>query len=284
MIEHSFNTFLAQKYGIDVAIFIKNMVLWTATNASKEHNFHQDRYWSWGTPESFQKYFSYWKPRTVKAVLKKCFDEGLILKGNFNKHKYDRTNWYALSDKALSELNLDKNCLQPAPALIRQNLSDDSDKSCPMVQTKSVQPIPDTKTDTKTDIYTPYNPPTKKQEKEPEILKLDDLKKDNPHSLPEQALKDWTINRKKKKAPITPTVWKKVNKTLGNIYQRLGIKPEDAFEEMVASNWQSIKIEYFENKRPKRMTLEDVINPMGKSSEPAMYDLVHSSGHTYDQE
>lgn len=40
----------------------------------------------------------------IYRVLKSIEEKGVILKGNYNETKYDRTTWYSFSDKILKEL------------------------------------------------------------------------------------------------------------------------------------------------------------------------------------
>ena len=153
MSNHSFNPIIAKTYGIIEAILIDSFIFWTRTNFAKDSNFHNGRYWVFGTPEYFAKYYPYLTERQIKYALKKLVDSDTLLKNNFNKKGYDKTNWYSLSDKILTELNLDKTCLNPAPGLIGQNCPIDRTKLSDG-QDKIVQPIPDTKPDTKPDnIY-----------------------------------------------------------------------------------------------------------------------------------
>lgn len=151
MSNHSFNPLIAKKYGIIESVIINTFIFWIQTNAAKETNYFEDRYWCFGTPQYFTKFFSYLTARQIKYALHNLIKAGVLLKGNFNKKAYDKTNWYSLSDSILFELNLDKTCLQAAPALIGQN--------CPMDWTnlsngsdKFVQPIPDNKPVNKQDI------------------------------------------------------------------------------------------------------------------------------------
>jgi hypothetical protein len=150
MSDHSFNPFMAKKYGVNASILINNAIFWTRTNAANESNYHDGRYWFYGTPEYFSNFFIYLSPRQIQYALNKLITKGVLIKGNYNKKGYDQTNWYSLSDQVLLELNLDKTCLKPSAGLIEQN--------CPMDKTKLsdglnkiVRPIPDTKPDTKPD-------------------------------------------------------------------------------------------------------------------------------------
>ena len=171
MSDHSFNPFIAKKYGVIEAILVNTLVFWTRTNIAKEkedeRNFHQERYWCFGTPVYFTKFFMYLTSSQIKYALLNLRKKGALLKGNFNKKGYDKTNWYSLSDQLLLELNLNKECQHPATALIGQfcpmeehnKLENDSKTSETRASThrtnlddasdKFSQPIPDTKPVTK---------------------------------------------------------------------------------------------------------------------------------------
>lgn len=114
MSNHTFNPFIAKKYGVIEAVLINTLVFWTSTNAAKESNYHNERYWCYGTSEYFAKFFMYLTARQIKYALANLVKSGALLRNKFNKKKYDQTNWYALSDCVLAELNLDRTCLQPA--------------------------------------------------------------------------------------------------------------------------------------------------------------------------
>lgn len=69
----------------------------------------------------------------------------------------------------------------------------------------------------------------------------------NQFALSEELISDWVANRKKKRLPVTKTSWNQVIKKLNEL-KEMGINPLDAFETMVASGWQSLKVEYFVSK------------------------------------
>jgi len=60
-------------------------------------------------------------------------------------------------------------------------------------------------------------------------------------------LVDWLDVRKNKKNKVTPTAWKRLNRTLSLIEKEVGISPKVAFETMVANGWQSLEVKYFVN-------------------------------------
>lgn len=92
---------------------------------------------------------------------------------------------------------------------------------------------------------------------------LEEILNDNPFELPQETIEDWLTNRKKKKLPITRTAWNKTNKELAKC-QKENIDPIEAFETLVASGWQCLKVEYLLNikktdTKPKRLTIEEIM-------------------------
>lgn len=87
---------------MDVATFLNNIAFWTVKNIKAHRNFHEGRYWTFNSCEEFARIFGYWNRRKVNRVILKAVDYNLLLKGNFNKHKYDRTSWYSLTDLAIT--------------------------------------------------------------------------------------------------------------------------------------------------------------------------------------
>lgn len=92
-------------FDIEIAVFLENLVSWVRYNASKdkiEHrNFHEGRYWSYDTYKELSKRFPGWSDQVIRRIIKRAIDADLVIIGHFNKKKYDNTNWYSLSDKAL---------------------------------------------------------------------------------------------------------------------------------------------------------------------------------------
>lgn len=103
--EHQFCVELASAYGIEEAIIIHNLYFWIKKNVANESNFHDGRYWTYNSSKAFSVLFPYMTESKIYRVLKSLEEKGLIIKGNYNDTKYDRTTWYSLSDKAISELN-----------------------------------------------------------------------------------------------------------------------------------------------------------------------------------
>lgn len=102
-----FNEVLAVEFrDVEVAILIENIAHWIRVNASKENpayrNFHEGRFWTFNSLPELCKLFPVWSPRTIRTVIDRAIKAGLLIKGNFNKKKFDKTSWYTLTDKGLS--------------------------------------------------------------------------------------------------------------------------------------------------------------------------------------
>jgi hypothetical protein len=87
---------------VDVPVFIENLAYWIRKNAANEKHFHEGRYWSYNSYPAFSKLYPFWSEQTIRRIIKRATAAGLLLIGNFNKKKYDNTNWYTLTDKALA--------------------------------------------------------------------------------------------------------------------------------------------------------------------------------------
>lgn len=99
MVEHSFNIGIAQKYCIPAAILYRHFQFWIAKNLANRVNFHDGRTWSYNTLRALTDQFPYLSVWDIRGALKLLVERGILLKGNFNKHSYDRTIWYAFKDE-----------------------------------------------------------------------------------------------------------------------------------------------------------------------------------------
>lgn len=308
--EHAFNTNIAAQYDVNIAVLLHNFKFWTLNNLANKRNIHEGLCWTYDTVQAFCEIFHYWTRHQIEHLLKKAEGHGLIVSGNLNQHKYDRTKWYALTPAAYKfyeELQTDTfigrlySSISPdgemhkSLSLLISEKSEMVFEDFRNVFLKFPKPIPDTIPDKEKDIsasgespnigYTefdgeqleneksdyetnqaksekndtqviePERNPVKsdyceKQSKNQTVGKLSIphelkiLQEENIFSIPEQAILDWIANRKKKRVPITPTAWKKINKELARCKEH-GIDPVEAFETFVANGWQSFKLEWF---------------------------------------
>lgn len=132
--EHSFDIEIAQVYGIEAAIILKHLHFWIQKNEANDDNYFEGKYWTYNSIKAFADLFPYMTEKKIRSTLIKMEDQELIVTGNFNKSQYDRTKWYALTDKAYSIL-LKRNFHLPK----KENGSSEDGK-----------PIPDNKPDNNT--------------------------------------------------------------------------------------------------------------------------------------
>lgn len=137
---YTFDTELAAKYGVNEAIMLNNFIYWIAKNEANGKHFHDGRYWTYNSVAAFEKLFPFWTNKQVRNVLASLERQGVLLKGNYNEQKYDRTCWYAFTDSFVKSIS--------------QNGKIDLPKTANGISEKG-EPIPDNKTQ----IENPNNKP-----------------------------------------------------------------------------------------------------------------------------
>lgn len=138
---HSFDIAVASEYSIEEAILIHHFQHWIRINRTLKRNQHEGRTWMYQTQEEIAANFPYFRNRqTVMRIIQKLVDKGVLMEENFNKAKYDRTKWYAFVNEGKFLPFIDN-------VHFRTMESSESNNG----KFESERPIPDTKTDTKTD-------------------------------------------------------------------------------------------------------------------------------------
>lgn len=103
--EHQFNVDVAIKYGVDKAILIHNIAWWINKNIANNNNFHDGKYWTYNSSEAFSKLFPYMNNRKIERLLRELEkDDNVLISGNYNKSKLDRTKWYSITDKFILQI------------------------------------------------------------------------------------------------------------------------------------------------------------------------------------
>lgn len=123
---HYFDIHIAEKYGVKCAVILQNLWHWIKKNQANDINYYDGNYWTYNSKKAFAELFPYMTERQIGYALQKLIDNGLIITGNYNKVAYDRTLWYAITEKGKSIL---QNCQTEKTTLLNQS-------------DNSVQPIP----------------------------------------------------------------------------------------------------------------------------------------------
>lgn len=102
--QHHFDIELAKRFGILEAVLLDNIQFWIKKNEANKQNYFDGSYWTYNSIHAFSELFPYASDKQIRTSLKKLVDEGLLKTGNYNKSAYDRTLWYALTEKGKSIL------------------------------------------------------------------------------------------------------------------------------------------------------------------------------------
>lgn len=145
-----FSEQVACETGVDGAIMLENFKFWIDKNIANEKHFYDGNYWTYNSLDAFTKLFPFWSKRQIERIIKNLEKDGFLIKGNYNKMAFDRTSWYALTEKAWKLVSPNSyNDITDWGNLMSPN----GEISCH----ETVSPIPDIYTDIKTNIYNIYS-------------------------------------------------------------------------------------------------------------------------------
>lgn len=96
---HMFDVEIATEYGICEAIILNNLYFWCERSRANGKHYYDGHYWTYNSNKAMQELFPYMTERKIGTALQKLVDEGIILKGHYSANKYDRTLWYAFTEK-----------------------------------------------------------------------------------------------------------------------------------------------------------------------------------------
>jgi hypothetical protein len=98
---HSFDTGVARVCGLEAAVIYNHICHWIKFNKVKKEGFHDGRYWMYQSHEQISEYLEYLSVRQVKHAMGLLLQHGFLIKGNYNKDVFNKTNWYALPDEKI---------------------------------------------------------------------------------------------------------------------------------------------------------------------------------------
>lgn len=103
--KHLFDVDVAAEHGVNAAILLESIAYWVTQNEANQTNYFDGRYWTYNSRRAYAEMFPYMSKRQVDTAFEKLINAGLIVTGNYNKLAYDRTLWYALTQKGKSILH-----------------------------------------------------------------------------------------------------------------------------------------------------------------------------------
>ncbi len=90
-------------FDLEVEFFLRHIVGWISYNAKKDNpdhrNFQEGQYWSYNSYPEYAKLLPGFSIKQMRTITGRAIKYGLLKVGNFNKKKYDNTNWYTLTVK-----------------------------------------------------------------------------------------------------------------------------------------------------------------------------------------
>ena len=92
---HLFEVEIAERYGVNAAIFLEHLRFWIHKNTSNksEEHFREGRWWTWNSTSALTKIFPYWTPRQIRTIIEKLEASGVIVTEKLGGN--DRSTWYA---------------------------------------------------------------------------------------------------------------------------------------------------------------------------------------------
>lgn len=91
---------LAVEVGLNEAIVLQQIHYWL----SKSKHEHDGRTWIYNSINEWCKQFPFWSEKTIRRTLSSLEKQGILLKGNYNKLKIDRTLWYSIDYEVLHSI------------------------------------------------------------------------------------------------------------------------------------------------------------------------------------
>jgi len=123
------NAALASEIGLNESIVLLQIEFLISISKHERDG----RMWTYQSTRDLQEnYFSWWSTATINRAIVNLEERGLIIIGNYNRHKYDRTRWFALNAEGINAL-----------------------KSVRLIEIEPVGPICDGEADTPTHDETP---------------------------------------------------------------------------------------------------------------------------------
>ena len=100
--KHFFDVDVAKEVGVNAAIVYENIAFWVKHNAKQGKNLREGVHWMYATQKELSEQFDYLSIKQTRTALEKLEEHGFIKTGSFNRHGYDRTTWYTITEKAES--------------------------------------------------------------------------------------------------------------------------------------------------------------------------------------
>jgi DnaD/phage-associated family protein len=92
---------LAASVGLNESIILQQLHYWL----ERSNHVYEGHKWVYNTYEEWQEQFPFWSVSTIRRIISKLEEKGLIIVGNFNKSKIDKTKWYRIDYEKMNALS-----------------------------------------------------------------------------------------------------------------------------------------------------------------------------------
>lgn len=103
--------------GSDEAIILQQVHYWTQKNMNIKDGYS----WVYNSMKEWHKQFYWISESSVKRIFTKLEKKGVLITGNYNKAKFDKTKWYRIDYGALDEMEQRLGQLDPTNGSKRPN-------------------------------------------------------------------------------------------------------------------------------------------------------------------
>lgn len=99
---HSYNVEIALAVGgAPEAVVLKEIAYWCKKNEEIGKNKHDGRFWTYKSIAQWKEDFPEFKGN-ISHILQRLENGGWLASGNYNNTPFDRTKWYAVTEKSIS--------------------------------------------------------------------------------------------------------------------------------------------------------------------------------------
>ena len=95
---------LASKIGLNESLILQQIHYWLNINEKANNNRYDGYYWVFNSYTQWQEQFPFWSSKTIERSIKNLEKLKLLIIGNYNTLKIDRTKWYTINYKVLEAL------------------------------------------------------------------------------------------------------------------------------------------------------------------------------------
>ena len=90
---------IAEDVGVTAAIIYNHVIFWLKVNKLANRNQIDGRTWMYETYTQIQSHLSFFTYKEIRNGMDILVSKGYLIKENHNQAKFDKTNWYALTNE-----------------------------------------------------------------------------------------------------------------------------------------------------------------------------------------